>query len=241
MSVVGELDETAVEVVIDLALHLGFDLLENFVRIRHEQVLGMNLQLGKVPLMVRVNGLETVPFAGKVVPVGFRRMFEGGGEWIVGGVDGATVRGAGRDRHKGEGNLVMLTKANGRDGLGLGIPEEAEVLLHPGPVPTTVGDVFKLGRFDLPNQTRGIWEVVFGWWRAQLEPVLDRQTHAAGPREQVKPREKEPKGRAQESCGDAAQGQPEGQEGSGQESQRAQFSQNQGPARAQGNADDDTG
>lgn len=241
MPTIAHLDEAAVEIMINLTLHLGFDLLQNIIRIRHGQIFGVDINLCKVPLVVSVNCLEAVPFTGKVIPVGFRRVLESGGKWVVGRVDGPSVRGARRNGDEGEGDLVVLAKANRGNGLGFRVPEKPEILLHSGPIPSAVGDMIELRFFDLTDQAGGIWKVVLGRWGAKPEPVIDWKAHLSDACEQVEPRQEEPKSRSQTSCYDTPECQPECQKRGNQKGESAKLSKNQSPAGAQGDADDNTG
>ncbi len=161
MLVVGEVDESAVGIVVDLFAHFGFDLLEDVFGIWNEEVVRANFVFFEVLVMIVKDGWEIVFFAGEVVPERFWRSFERGRKRIVCGVNGSAVRGVGRDSDKGESNAVVFAEADCGHRFGFGVPKEAEVLVHPDPVPSGVGDVFEFGFFDFVDESGGVGEVVF--------------------------------------------------------------------------------
>ena len=83
--------------------------------------------------------------------------------------------------------MVVLTEADGSDGLGFGMPEKAEVLLHPGPVPPAVNDVVKIGCFDLTDEPGSVGEMVFRRGVDEAEAIAEREIEAPDTGEEINP------------------------------------------------------
>jgi len=122
VSIAGEDDEAALQVVVDLLPHFVFDLVYDFVGIGNKEVVRGEGKFGKVLFMILNDHGETVFFAGEVVPVASGGVLESRREGVVGGVDVFSTGGAAGNRHEGEGYGVMLAEADGGDELVLGMP-----------------------------------------------------------------------------------------------------------------------
>ncbi len=86
-------------------------------------------------------------FARNVIPFQFLATTKGGSEGEIGGSPSLAVYIYGADGDKCESGFLLFAQANGCDRSFFRIPKQAEVLMHAGPIPATIGDVLEAGFF----------------------------------------------------------------------------------------------
>ena len=156
-------------------------------------------------------------------------------------MDGATVGGSGSQGDEGESDLLVFAEADCGDGLGFGVPEEAKVLLHAGPVPAAVSDVVEIGGFDFANEAGGIGEEVFRGGVDETEAVAEREAEAPNAGQEIDPGKEEPQAHSDGAGAHAGAEEVEGEEGGDKEGEGTDLSQQNCPARSEGDSDDDAG
>jgi len=145
-------------------------------------------------------------------PLGIRALFERWREWVIGSVDDLTGTGSRGNSHEGKSDISMLAQADRGDGFGFGVPENAKVLLHPGPVPSAVGNVLKIGLLNFVNRAGGIGEVVLARGVSKFETIIKWKAEAPNTGQEVDPWKKKPKHNPDESGPPTTEKKEEGEE-----------------------------
>lgn len=234
VAVAGEADDALVEVVVDLAPHLVLDVVLGFVGVGDAEGVGADAAAEEELAVVLEDLVEAVAFTGHVVPVDLGVAFEGGREGEVGGAPDAALIVLGGDADEGEGDVLLFAEADGGDGLLLGVPEDAEELLHAGPFPTAVGGVFEAFLVHCGDGFGGVGEKGIGGGGAEAEAVVERETEAADAGEEFEPGEEEPGRGAGEADEDVFGEEVGGGEAADEEGEGTEFSCAEVPAGAQG-------
>jgi hypothetical protein len=121
------------------------------------------------------------------------------------------------------------------------MPEDPEVLLHSGPVPSAVGNVLKISLFDFVNHAGGIGKVIFAGGVPEFKTIIEWKAEAPNAGQEVDPWKEKPEYHPDESGPPATEEKEEGKEGGHQKGQGTQFTEEKGPARAQGYPNDQAG
>lgn len=133
---------------------------------------------------------------------------------------------------------MLLAEADSRDGLLFRVPEDAEVLLHPSPVPRAVGGVVEALVFHGVDGLGGVGKEIVGRRIGIAEAVVEWETEAADARENFDPGEKEPAECSERADDDAAGGEVESEEGGDEESEGAELTEAEMAAGAEGSGED---
>ena len=99
------------------------------------------------------------------------------------------------------------------------MPEDPEVLLHPGPVPSAVSDVLKIGLLDFVNHAGGIGKVIFARGVPELKTVIEWKAEAPNPGQKIDPWKEKPEYHPNESGLPTTEEKEKGEERGHQESQ----------------------
>lgn len=142
--------------------------------------------------MVREDLIEAGLLTGDVIPVDLGIAFEGGREGEICAAPDATVFVFGSDADEREGDLLLFAKADDRDGLLFGMPEDAEILLHAGPFPGAIGDVIETLVFHGVDRIGGVGEGGVGGGSGAAEAIFKGEPQAADAGEEFDPRKKKP-------------------------------------------------
>lgn len=121
------------------------------------------------------------------------------------------------------------------------MPEKAVVSVHPGPIPTAIGDVFEVGGFDFVNEAGGIGEMFFGGRGLGAEVVIDGEADFSNAGEEIDPWEEKPEDRADEAGPPCPAKVIENEEGGEEEGEGTEFSEEEGAAGSQSDSDDESG
>lgn len=144
------------EVVIHLLAHLGLDVFLKRIGIRNEQFLRLDFHFCEKLVVIFEDLVEARFLARHMVPFQVRAAAKGWREREICGSPNFSIRVGGGDGNESEGDVFLFAQADGGDGSFFWIPEQAEVLLHAGPLPAAIGNVFESGLFH----TRGGFDCV---------------------------------------------------------------------------------
>ena len=216
--------------MLNLLAHLFLDLIDDMVGVGNEKIIGGQLFPGQVLYMIVIDQLKTIFLTGQMGPLRVRTLLERWGERVIGSVDNLTGTGSRGNGHESKSDISMFAQADRGDGFGFGMPEDAEVLLHPGPVPPAVGNVLKIGLFNFINHAGSIGKVIFARGIPEFETIIEWKAEASDAGQEVDPWKKEPKHNPDESGPPTTEKKEEGEERGHQEGQGTQLAEEKGSA-----------
>ena len=145
-------------------------------------------------------------------PLGIRTPLECWGERVVGSMNNLTGTGTRGNGHESKSDISMFAEADRGDGFGFGMPEDPEVLLHSGPVPSAVGNVLKISLFDFVNHAGGIGKVIFAGGVPEFKTIIEWKAEAPNAGQEVDPWKEKPEYHPDESGPPATEEKEEGKE-----------------------------
>ena len=235
MAVSGEPDDAGIEVVVDLAAHFVLDVVFGFVGVGNPEAVGGDTAFGEKPVVVAEDSVETIAFAGDVVPEHLGNALEGGGKGKVGGAPDLAAGIGGGDADEGKGDVLLLAETDGGDRFFFGIPENPEKLFHAAPFPSAVGSVLEAGVIHGLDRLGGVGEKRIGRGDAEAEPVVEWEAETSDAGEELDPGEKKPGRRAGQTGPETVGEEVNGEEAGGQKGEGPGFSDGEMPTRAHGN------